>query len=70
MSQALEGLIREEFFKHPNKRTLEQVVKALEVKGLLTRGKEDNITNALARRVIKGILKRCKLSNQWVYWTE
>jgi len=68
--QALEGLIREGFFKHPNKRTLEHVVKALEAKGLSTKDKEDNITNSLARRVKKGVLKKSKGSNGWVYWTE
>lgn len=70
MYQALEGLIREGFFKHPNRRTLEHVVKALESKGLLTKGKKDNISNALARRVKKGVLKKSKVSNRWVYWTE
>ncbi len=68
--QALEGLIREGFFKHPNKRTLEHVVKALESKGLSTKGKEDKISNALARRVKKGVLKKSKVSHGWVYWTE
>jgi len=70
MSQALEGLIREEFFKHPNKRTLEHVVKGLESKGLSTKGNEDKITSALARRVKKGVLKKSKVSNGWVYWSE
>jgi len=70
MYQALEGLIREGFFKHPNKRTLEHVVKALEAKGLSTKDKEDNIPNFLARRVKKGVLKKSKVSNGWVYWTE
>jgi len=67
---ALEGLIREGFFKHPNKRTLEHVVKALEAKGLSTKGKEVNIINSLARRVKRGVLKKSKVSSGWVYWTE
>ena len=70
MCQALEGLIHEGFFKHPNKRTREHVLKALEAKGLSTKGKEDNITHSLARRVKKGVLKKSKVSNGWVYWTE
>jgi len=70
MCQVLEGLIREGFFKHPNKRTLEDVLKASEAKGLSTKGKEDNITNTLTRRVKKGVLKKSKVSNRWVYWTE
>jgi diketogulonate reductase-like aldo/keto reductase len=70
MCQALEGLIREGFFKHPNERTLEHVVKALESKGLSTRGKKDNISNSLAGRVKKGVLRKSKASDGWVYWTE
>jgi len=70
MYQALEGLIREGFFKHPNRRTLEHVVKALEAKDLSTKGKEDKIPNFLARRVKRGVLKKSKVSNGWVYWTE
>ncbi|UCC28050.1 MAG: aldo/keto reductase [Candidatus Bathyarchaeota archaeon] len=70
MSKGLQGLVREGFFKHPNKRTLEHVVKALESKGLLTRGKESNISNSLAGRVKKGILKRSKTPSGWIYWTE
>ncbi len=70
MCQALDGLIRGEFFKHPNNRTLEQVVKALESKGLSTKGKESNISNSLSGRVKKGVLKKSKVSNGWVYWKE
>jgi hypothetical protein len=69
-SQALGGLIRDGFFKHPNRRTLEHVVKALESKGLLTKGKEDNISSILAGRVRKGVLKKSNVSNGWIYWTE
>jgi predicted aldo/keto reductase-like oxidoreductase len=69
-SKALEGLIREGFFKHPSRRRLEHVVKALEAKGLLTKGKNDKITGFLARRVKKGVLKRSKVRDRWVYWTE
>jgi len=68
-SRALEGLIREGFFKRPKERTLEQVVKALEAKGLWTEGKEDKITGFLARRVKRGVLKKSKDSNGQVYWT-
>jgi hypothetical protein len=69
-SHALVGLIREGFFSHPNRRSLEDVVKALQSKGLLTENKEDNISNILAGRVKKGVLKKSKDSNGWVYWTE
>jgi len=70
MYQALEGLIREGFFKHPNKRIIEDVIKALEAQGLPTKGKKGNIVSSLARRVKKGVLKKSKVSNGWVYWTE
>jgi hypothetical protein len=69
-SQALGGLIREGFFNHPNRRSLEDVVKALESKGLLTADKEDNISHILAGRVKKAVLKKSKVSDEWVYWTE
>jgi len=68
--KALKELIRDGFFKHPNKRTLEQVVKALESKGLSTKGKEDKVAGFLARRVKKEVLKKSKVSSGWVYWTE
>lgn len=70
MCRALEGLIREGFFKHPNKRTIEDVIKALEAQGLPTKGKKGNIVSSLARRVKKGVLKKSNVSNGWVYWTE
>ena len=68
--QAFEGLIREGFFKHPNERTVEHVVKALEAKGLSIEDKKDKVASFLARRVKKKILKKSKVSNGWVYWTE
>jgi hypothetical protein len=70
VSQALEELISEGFFKNPNKRTLEQVVQSLESKVLSTKGKEEKIKMFLARRVKKGVLKKSKDSKGWVYWVE
>jgi hypothetical protein len=70
MSRALENLIGEDFFHHQNKRTLEQVTKTLESRGLSTKDKKDNVTNALTSRVRKGVLKREKTSKGWVYWKE
>lgn len=68
--RALESLIREGFFKFPNKRTRENVTKALEAKGLSTKGKERRIADSLSRRVKKGVLKAVKSQEGWVYWTE
>jgi len=67
---AFESLIREGFFKLPNKRTIEDIAKALEIRGLSTKGKESKIANSLARRVKGGVLKKAKTSDGWVYWTE
>jgi diketogulonate reductase-like aldo/keto reductase len=69
-SQALEGLIRKGFFTPSKERTLEQVVKALEARGLSTKGEEEKITGFLARRVKKGVLKKSKDANGQAYWTE
>lgn len=70
MSQKLAELILEGFFKHPNKRTLKHVVTALTSKGLSTKGEENRISDALARRVRNGVLRRSKGPNGWVYWTD
>ena len=66
---AFKSLIEEGFFKQPNKRTIEDVVKALDARGLPTKGKETKIADNLARRVKKGILKKHKTPNGQVYWT-
>jgi len=60
MSKALQELVREGYFKHPNKRTLENIAKALESKDISTKDKEANIRNSLAGRVKKGILKEAR----------
>jgi len=70
VNHAFESLIREGFFKLPNKRTIEDVAKALEARGLSTKGKENKIANSLARRVKKRVLKKAKTSDGCVYWTE
>ncbi len=66
---AFKTLIEEGFFKQPNKRTLEDVIAALETRGLPTSGKETRIADTLARRVKRGILKKHKTPNGKVYWT-
>jgi hypothetical protein len=62
--------MREGFFKQPNGKTMEEVLKALETRGLSTKGKEDRIMSFLARRVDKGALKKSEDSNGCVCWTE
>lgn len=62
-------LTRDGFFKQPQKRTLEEIMKVFETRGLPTKGKEKNIANALALRVKKGILKKSKTPDGKTYWT-
>jgi len=67
---AIDNLIQEGFFKLPNKRTREDVAKALETKAISTKGNAGIIANTLTRRVKKGALKGTKGPDGWVYWTE
>ena len=67
---AIDSLIREGFFKLPNRRTREDVAKALEARAISTRGNAGVIANTLTRRVKKGVLKAVKGPDGWVYWTE
>ncbi|MDH7564172.1 MAG: DUF362 domain-containing protein [Candidatus Bathyarchaeota archaeon] len=67
-NRALESLIQEGFFSEPRGRTLEDVVKLLERRGLPVEGRERKIADALARRVRKGVLKRCKSVDGQIRW--
>jgi uncharacterized protein (DUF362 family) len=67
---ALESLIREGFFALPNKRTMGDVVNALQAKGLSTAGKEAKIEASLARRVRSDVLRKDRTQMGWVYWAE
>jgi uncharacterized protein (DUF362 family) len=67
---AIDSLIRERFFKLPNKRTREDVAKVLEARAISTKGNAGVIANTLTRRVKKGVLKGTKGPDGWVYWTE
>jgi uncharacterized protein (DUF362 family) len=64
------GLVKGEFFKNPNKRTIEDVISALQAKGISTKGHEQKIPNFLARRVKNGTLKRERDARGEFYWTE
>jgi uncharacterized protein (DUF362 family) len=66
---AFKALVEEGFFKQPNKRTIKDVVDALEARGLPTKGKETKIADILARRVKKRILKKHKKPDGQAYWT-
>jgi len=69
-NRAMKTLTREGFFRLPKKRAGTDVAKAFEAKGLVTRGKEDNISRILALRAKRGILKAEKSQDKWFYWTE
>ena len=69
-ASAIDSLIQEGFFKLPNKRTREDVTKALEARAISTKGNAGIIANTLTRRVKKGVLKAVKGPDGWVYWTE
>jgi len=63
-------LMNEGFFRLPDKRTMGDVIKALESKGLETKGNENRIAAALARRVKKEVLQSTKSPEGRLYWTE
>jgi hypothetical protein len=63
-------LLEEGYFKPPKKRTLEDVLKALERKGISIKGKEDKIPSFLARRVKNGTLTKVGSGDREFYWTE
>jgi len=67
---AIDGLIHEGFFKLPNKRTREDVIKVLKAKSVPVEGNMNLVVTTLTRRVKKGALKASKGANGWVYWTE
>jgi uncharacterized protein (DUF362 family) len=67
---AIDGLIHEGFFKLPNKRTREEVRKALKARSVPVEGNMNLIVNTLTRRIEKGMLKAKKEPEGWIYWTE
>ena len=67
---AFKELTNEGYFSLPNRRTVDDIIKALETKGLVTQGKKDKIAAALARRVKKGALRSSKDAEKRLYWTE
>jgi uncharacterized protein (DUF362 family) len=69
-NRAFASLAKEGFFKTPNNRAIEDVIRALQAKGISTKGQEEKIPNFLARRVKNGTLKRERDANGQFYWTE
>jgi uncharacterized protein (DUF362 family) len=69
-NRALALLVEEGYFKPPKKRTIEDILKALEKKGLSTKGKEEKIPGFLARRVKNGTLAKERDENRKFFWAE
>lgn len=67
---AIDGLIRDGFFKLPNQRTREDVRKALKARSVPVEGNMNLVVTTLKRRVKKGMLKAKKEQQGWAYWTE
>jgi uncharacterized protein (DUF362 family) len=67
---AIDGLIREGFFRFPNKRTREDVKKALKVRSVPVEGNMNLVITTLTRRVTRGMLKAKQGPEGWIYWTE
>jgi hypothetical protein len=66
----MKSLMQDGFFKLPNKKSTEDVARALEAKGISTKNKEDKIASILTRRVKRGTLKAAKGPDGRVYRTE
>ncbi len=67
---AIDSLIQEGFFKLPNKRTREDVRKALKARSVPVEGNMNLILTTMKRRVEKGMLKAKKEPEGWTYWSE
>jgi hypothetical protein len=63
-------LFEEGYFKPPKKRTLDDILKALERKGISTKGKENKIPGFLARRVKNGTLAKEAGDDRKSCWAE
>ncbi len=69
-NRAFRELMSEGYFGLPNKRTIDDVMKALQAKGLETMGKKDKIIAALIRRVKNRALQSSKNLDKQLFWTE
>ncbi len=69
-SPAVADLIKENFFKLPNRRDLSAVSKKLADKALPVQGKDRVIKQTLTRKIRNGELKGTKGPEGWTFWTE
>lgn len=65
----IKKLFDEGFFKLPNKKTVAQIQKALEDRGIPVQGKGPQIVTASKRFLRRG-LKGTKTPEGWVFWQE
>ena len=70
VNRVLALLVEEGYFKPPKKRTLEDILEALERQGISTKGKEEKIPSFLARRVKNDTLIKEGDDDRKFYWTE
>jgi hypothetical protein len=70
VNRVLTLLLEEGYFKPPKKRTLDDILKALERKGISTKGKEEKIPSFLARRVKNGTLAKEAGDDRKSCWAE
>ncbi len=68
--EAVDGLIRNGFFRPPHRRTREEIEAALAEQDKRSKGRWSVIYTTLMRRIKKGKLNRTKEPEGWVYWTE
>jgi uncharacterized protein (DUF362 family) len=69
-NRAFALLVEEGYFKPPKKRTFEDILKALERKGVSTKGNEEKIPSFLTRRVKKGTLVKERDEKRKQFWAE
>jgi len=69
-NRAFGELMNEGYFALPNKRTIDDVMEALQAKGLETQSKKDKIRAALIRRVKNGALQSSQNLDTQLFWTE
>jgi uncharacterized protein (DUF362 family) len=69
VNRAFASLVKEGFFKPPNKRTVEDIIQALQAKEISTEGQEKKIQNFLTRRVKNGTLTKESDKSGKFYWT-
>ncbi len=69
-AQATDKLIRSGFFRLPNKRTIDDVIKKMVAEDSRAEGRNSMITSNLRRRMKRGMLIGEKGPDGWLFWSE